>query len=117
MSEIIPIRTSDRISFELRPVADGHEWVAVSRVGERLTAIVSPIAYLDVRACRATDDAMAGSDEAIKKARVEVWHKGAHVGGVEAIPEVHIYSLAGRILALSAVGADPFGVAPAESQP
>lgn len=117
MSEIIPIRTSDRISYELRPIDGGHEWVAVSRMGDRLTAIVSPISYLDVRACRATDDTMSGSDEAIKKAKVEVWHKGAHVGGVESIPELHIYTLAGKILALSAVGADPFGVAPAESQP
>lgn len=117
MSEVLPIRTSDRIVYELRPVGDGHEWFAVTRPGERLAAIVSPISYIDMRQARAIDDATARIDKAIDLARVEVFFRGEPLGGPGCIPELHIYSLAAKVFALSSVGSDPFAEAPAASLP
>lgn len=115
--EVLPIRTSDRVLYELRPVEERHEWVPVRRVGDRLTAAVSPLNYLDLRKVRLNADAAEQADEALKLARVEAYHAGSPCGGAEVIPELHLYSLVARVVALSSVGADPFGAAPAGSSP
>lgn len=112
--EVLPIRTSDRVLYELTPAEAGHEWRPVRRLGERLTAAVSPLSYLDLRKVRQLDDPTEQADEALKLARVEVFHGGAPCGGTEAIPESHLYTLVARVVALSSVGADPFAQAPAE---
>jgi hypothetical protein len=117
LSEVLPIRTTDRITYELRPVGDGHDWFAVAKPGERLAAIISPISYIDMRQARGIEDATARIDRAIELARVEVFFRGAPIGGPERIPELHVYSLAARVFALSSVGSDPFGEAPVGSQP
>ena len=121
LPDVLPVRTSERVAFELRAAEDAetphYEWVAVRQVGERLTAVVSAIGYIEMRAIRRIEDDLARIDQLIDLARVEVWHQRANVGGASAIPEMHVYSLAGKITALSSVGADPFGVAPAASQP
>lgn len=113
--EVLPIRTTDRVLYELQPIEGRHEWVAVRRVGDRLTAAVSPLNYLDLRKVRLVADSADQADEALKLARVEAYHKGTPCGGAEAIPELHLYSLVARVVALSSVGADPFGEAPAGS--
>lgn len=113
--EVLPIRTSDRVLYELTPVDDRHEWRPVRRVGDRLAAAVSPLNYLDLRRVRLIEDVGEQADEALKLARVEAYHKGSPCGGAEVIPELHLYSLVARVVALSSVGADPFVGLPAES--
>jgi hypothetical protein len=113
--EVLPIRTSDRILYELAPVDDGHAWQPVRRLGSRLTAAVSPLNYLDLRKVRRIEDSAEQADEALKLARVEVFHAGAPCGGPEVVPELHLYSLVARVVGLSSVGADPFSEAPVES--
>lgn len=113
--EVLPIRTADRVLYELQPVAERYEWVPVRRVGDRLTAAVSPLNYLDLRKVRLIDDHADQADEALKLARVEAYHRGTPCGGAESIPERHLYSLVARVVALSSVGADPFGEAHAGS--
>lgn len=117
LPEVLPIRTTDRITYELRPVGDGHEWFAVAKPGDRLAAIISPISYIDMRQARAIEDPTARIDRAIELARVEVFFRGAPLGGPGCIPELHVYSLAAKVFALSSVGSDPFSEAPAALQP
>lgn len=122
LPDVLPVRTSERVAFELRAAepAEGvephYEWVAVRQIGERLTAVISAVDYVEMRAIRRMDDELARIDRLIELARVEVWHQRASIGGAGVIPEIHVYSLAGKVTALSSVGADPFGVAPAASQ-
>lgn len=117
LPEVLPIRTSDRITYELR--ADGLEygWFAVTRPGDKLAAVISPISYIDMRQARAIEDPTARIDRAIELARVEVFFRGAPLGGPGCIPEIHIYSLAAKVFSLSSVGSDPFAEAPAASLP
>lgn len=121
LPDVLPVRTSERVAFELRAINDAetphYEWVAVKQIGDRLTAVVSAVEYLEMRAIRKLDDEIERIDRLIANGRVEVWHQRASIGGVEKIPEMHVYSLAGKITALSSVGSDPFGTAPAASQP
>lgn len=130
LPEVVPIRTSDRVTFELRAVTrdkeiapgisqpvEEYDWFAVARQGDRLAAVVSPIGYLDLRRARSLEDATARVDKFVELARVEVFFKGESRGDANAIPEMHIYSLAAKINELSSVGSDPFGVAPVASPP
>ena len=113
--EVLPIRTTDRVLYELQPVESGYDWVAVRRIGDRLTAEVSPITYLDIRKAGSIEDNEAQNDAVLQMARVKTYYKGAPCGAEDTIPASHVYRLASKVVALSSVGADPFGEAPAGS--
>lgn len=117
LPEVLPVRTSERFTFELTPVEDRYEWLPARQMGDRLTAVISAVEYLEMRAIRGMADELARIDKLIELGRVEVFHRRQSIGGPASLPEMHLYSLAGKITALSSVGADPFGVAPAASQP
>ena len=116
LPEIRPIRTSDRVVYELTPGIDAYEWLPVRKTGARLTAIVRPLSFLEVRECSAIEDAQARLDRILELGFVSASHEGSTLS-VDAIPYAHRAALSFRIFELSAVGADPFGVPPAESQP
>lgn len=126
LPEVLPILTSERVTFEIRshtpkPEKEGDEpvevydWFAVSKPGDRLCAVVSALDFLELRRLRGIDDIHARNDEVFKAARVEAFYKGRPIGGQEKIPDAHHYSLIAKIVALSSVGSDPFAEAPAAS--
>lgn len=113
-AEIVPVKTTDRWAVELCPEGDGAVWRHVRSVGERLSAVFSPLGRLDLRRVRAIEDVGEQMEEAIKAARVEVLYRGAPCGA-DSLPELHAYSLVGEIVRVSALGRDPFYEAPADS--
>ena len=114
LPEIRPIRTTDRVVYELTPGTDAYEWTPVRKTGARLTAIVRPLSFLEVRECSLLDDAQTRLDRILDLGFVSASHEGSTLP-VDAIPYSHRAALSFRIFELSAVGADPFGGAPAES--
>lgn len=117
LPDVLPITTTSRWTFELRAVSAGNfEWFAVARPGEKLSAVVSMIGYIAMRdEVTPVKDPVEQCYKAAELARVEAFHKGTPVGGIEAIPQGHHMSLINRIVRLSQMGVDPFFAAPAES--
>ncbi len=128
LPEVLPILTSERVTFEVRShvpksenpddkPAETYDWFAVDKPGERLCAVVSALEYLDMRRVRALEDTAARNDKVIELARIETFFRGKLLGGPEKIPEQILYVLISKVVALSAVGSDPFVAARAESSP
>lgn len=126
LPEALPLRTSERLIFEARPVttkdADGadvhaYDWFRVSRIGDRLTAMVSLVDYLQLREVRAIEDMTSRNDKMIALANVEVFYRGEPVGGPRALAEQQLFPLVGKLVAMSSAGPDPFVEAPAALQP
>lgn len=118
LANVRPLRTADRVIFELRRHVDPvqYKWTPTRAVGEGLAAVVSAIGRIDMRNIRRIEDSDAQADEMLKVARAEVYYRGELVPeGIDSLPEVHFYSLAGLVSTLSAIGVDPFAEAPAGS--
>lgn len=126
LPEALPLRTSERLTFEARPVASqddegkrtvSTDWVRVPRVGDRLCAVVSLVDYLQLRAVRVLDDVTARNDKMIELANIEVFYRGESLGGPKALAELQLFPLVGKLVAMSSMGPGPFVEAPAASLP
>ena len=134
LPEVLPILTTERINWEIRPtmksvevVADDgtkstverevYDWFAVKPITARLTAVCSPIEHEQLRIAQRIEDPEDRIEKVIELARVETWFRGQCVGGAEKIPSAHRPGLFTKIFQMSSLGADPFGVAPVGSQP
>lgn len=119
LPRIVPILKTSRVIYELRATSvDAFDWCAVSKAGDLLCAIISPVGYVAMRdEVYPVEDAVTRCYKFIELARVEVFFEGAPVGGIEAIPEAHHMSLAAVVARLSQRGVDPFFGAPVASQP
>ena len=113
-TRILPVRTTDRVMYALTPDGDGHVWQPVRVAGEHITATVRPLSYLEAREVQDIEDPRARLDRILELG----WVSGSFEGQLVALDEVpflHRFKLAEAVFELSAVGADPFGRAPAAS--
>lgn len=118
LPEILPVLTSSRRTYELRATAvDAFDWKAIPKPGDLLCVNVSPVGFVAMRDdVRVIKDPVERCYKLLELARPEAWYRGAPIGGIEVIPEVHHMGLVDRISQLSSVGVDPFFSAPAVSQ-
>lgn len=122
--EALPLRTSDRLIFEVRPTTipgpDGtevedYEWVRVQRLGTRLSAMASLVDYIQLREVRGIESVLGRNDKMIELTRIDTFYNGERVGGPEALPELRLFALVGKLVGMSSAGPDPFVEAPAGS--
>jgi len=112
---ILPIRTSDRILFELVPEEDGHAWKPTRKVGEHITATVRPLSRIEVQEITAIEDPKERITRIVSQGFISATFDGSPVT-VDELPYLHWQSLGGAIFAMSVTGADPFGPRPVASQ-
>jgi len=113
LPEIHPLTTDDVVLYELQP---GGKWTAVRSAGERITVGLRTLSVTRVREVHACEGDEQRFDQILVAAVASVQH-GSRVLTLDSVPYLHHASLAGVAFQRSVTGADPFFVAPAESQP
>ena len=112
---VLPIRTSDRLLYELTPAAEeAFEWRPVRAAGEHITATVRPLNRIEVQEVSLIEDARDRIARIIDLGLVALVFEGAAITS-DQLPLLHWQSLGGVIFGFSVTGADPFGRAPAAS--
>jgi hypothetical protein len=122
LPEIKPIKTTERFFVELRPeratpdAEVGYEWRRVLALGERLTASIRGLSATEQRQLRKVEDSLDRIEAILALGLCELYYQRARIDADE-LPLSHRATLGSLIFQMSASGLDPFGEAPAASQP
>ena len=114
-SRVLPIRTSDRIMYELTPASEeAYEWTPTRTAGDHIIATVRPLSRIEVQEVSAIEEPRERIARIVELGLVSLAFEGDKLTSDE-LPYLHWQSLGGVIFGLSVTGADPFGRAPAAS--